>query len=74
MRAVYLESLRMLLNTIVCLLIFGAGLELNSSYLQIIAIVMYISYLIASVERRTTWNATKKKDDYRDKFPKSTKD
>tara|TARA_X000001036_G_scaffold18618_1_gene15717 strand:+ start:2871 stop:3056 length:186 start_codon:yes stop_codon:yes gene_type:complete len=60
----------MLLNTIVCLLIFGAGLELDSSYLQIIAVVMYISYLIASVERRTTWNATKKKGDYRDKFPK----
>ena len=70
MRALYLEALRMLLNTLVCLLIFGAGLELNSSYLQIIAVVMYISYLIASVERRTTWNATKKKGDYRDKFPK----
>ena len=70
MRALYLEALRMLLNTVVCLLIFGAGLELNSSYLQIIAVVMYISYLIASVERRTTWNATKKKGDYRDKFPK----
>ena len=70
MRALYLEALRMLLNTVVCLLIFGAGLELDSSYLQIIAVIMYISYLIASVERRTTWNATKKKGDYRDKFPK----
>ena len=70
MRAIYLETLRMLLNTVVCLLIFGAGLELDSSYLQIIAVVMYISYLIASIERRTTWNATKKKGDYRDKFPK----
>ena len=70
MRALYLEALRMLLNTVVCLLIFGAGLELDSSYLQIIAVVMYISYLIASVERRTTWNATKKKGDYRDKFPR----
>ena len=70
MRTLYLETFRMLLNTVVCILIFGAGLELNSSYLQIIAIVMYLSYLIASVERRTTWNATKKKTDYRDKFPK----
>ena len=70
MRTLYLEVLRMLLNTIVCLLIFGAGLEVDSSYLQIIAVVMYISYMIASVERRTTWNATKKKGDYRDKFPK----
>ena len=70
MRALYLETFRMLLNTIVCLLIFGAGLELNSSYLQIIAVVMYLGYLIASIERRTTWNATQKKTDYRDKFPK----
>ena len=70
MRALYLETFRMLLNTVVCILIFGAGLELQSSYLQVIAIVMYLSYLIASVERRTTWNATKKKSDYRDKFPK----
>tara|TARA_Y100001970_G_C14176603_1_gene827364 strand:- start:1559 stop:1774 length:216 start_codon:yes stop_codon:yes gene_type:complete len=70
MRALYLETFRMLLNTIVCLLIFGAGLELNSSYLQIIAVVMYLGYLIASIERRTTWNATQKKTDYRNKFPK----
>ena len=70
MRTLYLESLRMLLNTIVCLLIFGAGLELNSSYLQIIAVVMFAGHLIASIERRTTWNATKKKGDYRQKFPK----
>ena len=70
MRALYLETLRMLLNTVVCLLIFGAGLELDSSYLQIIAVAMYLSHLIASVERRTTWSATKKKSDYREKFPK----
>ena len=70
MRALYLEAFRMLLNTIVCILIFGAGLELQSAYLQIIGIVMYLSYLIASIERRTTWNATKKKTDYREKFPK----
>ena len=70
MRALYLEVLRMLLNTIVCILIFGAGLELDSSFLQIIAVVMYLSHLIASIERRTTWNATQKKTDYREKFPK----
>ena len=70
MRALYLETLRMLLNTVVCLLIFGAGLELSSSYLQIIAVIMYLSHLIASAERRTTWNATEKKSDYREKFPK----
>ena len=50
MRALYLETFRMLLNTVVCILIFGAGLELNSSYLQIIAVVMYLSHLIASIE------------------------
>ena len=70
MRALYLETFRMLLNTVVCILIFGAGLELKSSYLQVIALVMYLSQIIASMERRTTWNATKKKSDYREKFPK----
>ena len=70
MRALYLETFRMLLNTVVCILIFGAGLEIGSSYLQVIALVMYLSQVIASVERRTTWNATKKKSDYREKFPK----
>ena len=70
MRALYLETFRMLLNTVVCILIFGAGLELNSSYLQIIAVVMYLSHLIASIERRTTWNATLKKPEYREKYPK----
>ena len=70
MRALYLETFRMLLNTVVCILIFGAGLELQSSYLQVIALVMYLSQIIASMERRTTWNATKKKSDYREKFPK----
>ena len=70
MRALYLETLRMLLNTVVCILIFAAGIELASSNLQIIAVVMYLSKLIASIERRTTWDATKKKSDYREKFPK----
>jgi len=70
MRALYLETFRMLLNTVVCILIFGAGLELGSSYLQVIALVMYLSQIIASMERRTTWNATKKKSDYREKYPK----
>ena len=71
MRASYLEILRTLLNTIVCILIFFAGVELQSNYLQAIAIVMYFSKLIASSERSTTWNATQKKSEYRDKFPKN---
>ena len=71
MRALYLETLRMFINTVVCILVFGAGIELNSMNLQILAFVMYLSKLVASMERRTTWNATKKKTDYRDKFPKN---
>tara|TARA_Y100000588_G_C13885971_1_gene766592 strand:- start:484 stop:702 length:219 start_codon:yes stop_codon:yes gene_type:complete len=70
MRALYLETLRMLLNTVVCILIFAAGMEIPSTFLQIIAVVMYLSHMIASIERRITWEATKKKDDYREKFPK----
>tara|TARA_B100001540_G_C15300331_1_gene414499 strand:- start:128 stop:343 length:216 start_codon:yes stop_codon:yes gene_type:complete len=70
MRALYLETFRGILNTIICILIFAAGVELGSSNLQIIGFVMYATKLIALVERRTTWNATKKKTDYREKFPK----
>ena len=70
MRALYLETFRTLLNTIICILIFAAGVEVESTNLQIIAFVMFASKLVASAERRTTWNATKKKTDYRDKFPK----
>ena len=72
MRALYLEVLRMLLNTIACILLFAAGYndDPQNPYLMILAIVMYLSQLIASAERRTTWNATKKKSDYREKFPK----
>jgi hypothetical protein len=71
MRASYLEILRTLLNTIICILLFFAGVELQSNYLQAIAIIMYFSKLIASSERRITWNATQKKSEYRDKFPKN---
>ena len=70
MRALYLEVLRMLLNTIICILLFAAGIETESNYLQIIAVIMYASHLIASTERRTTWNATNKKASYREKYPK----
>jgi len=72
MRALYLEVLRMLLNTVACILLFAAGLNdvPQNPYLMIFAIIMYLSQLIASIERRTTWNATKKKSDYREKFPK----
>ena len=71
MRALYLEIIRIALNTIICILIFGAGIELDSSYLQVIAIIMWLSKMIASTERRTTWNATQKKPEYRDKFPRN---
>ena len=71
MRALYLEIFRSTINTIICFLIFGAGIELGSNYLQIIAILMWVSKMIASTERRTTWNATQKKPEYRKKFPKN---
>jgi len=70
MRALYLEIFRATINTIICILIFGAGLELESNYLQLIAILMWLSKMIASTERRTTWNATLKKPEYRKKYPK----
>ena len=47
-----------------------AGLELNSNHLQAIAGLMWISHLIASTERKTVWDATKKKSSYREEFPK----
>ena len=70
MRTFYLESLRMLLNTVICILLFAAGLEGDNIYLQIIAVLMYVSKLVASTERRTTWNATNKKSSYREKYPR----
>ena len=70
MRRMYLELIRMILNTIICMLIFGAGIELSSNYLQAIALLMWMGYLIASTERKTVWDATKKKSSYREEFPK----
>ena len=70
MRRMYLEVLRMVLYTIICMFIFGAGIELNSNYLQAIAGLMWMSHLIASTERKTVWDATKKKSSYREEFPK----
>ena len=70
MRRMYLELVRMILNKIICIFIFGAGIELNSNYLQAIAGLMWMSHLIASTERKTVWDATKKKSQYRKDFPK----
>ena len=70
MRRLYLEILRSTLNVIICILIFGAGLELESKFLQIIAILMWLSKMVASTERKTMWAATEKKSEYRKKFPK----
>jgi len=70
MRALYLELSRTLLNTIICVLIARAGIELGSNSLVAIAGIMWLSKIIAMMERRTTWKATKKKSDYRKEFPK----
>jgi hypothetical protein len=66
----YLELIRLGLNTVICMLIFAAGAELDSDYLQMIAGLMWISKIVASTERKTTWGATKKKRVYREEFPK----
>ena len=70
MRALYLESIRTLLNTMICILIARAGIELNSDPLVWIAGLMWFSKIVAMMERRTTWRATKKKRTYRQEFPK----
>ena len=70
MRRMYLELIRLTLNTFICMLIFAAGAELDSDYLQMIAGLMWISKIVASTERKTTWGATKKKTQYREEFPK----
>jgi len=70
MRRMYLELVRLTLNTFICILIFAAGIELDSDYLQMIAGLMWISKIVASTERKTTWVATKKKKIYRKEFPK----
>ena len=70
MRALYLESIRTLLNTMICILISRAGVELNSDPLVWIAGLMWFSKIVAMMERRTTWRATKKKQTYRQEFPK----
>ena len=49
---------------------FWCWVELNSNYLQAIAGLMWMSHLIASTERKTVWDATKKKSSYREEFPK----
>ena len=74
MRALYLELLRTTINTIVCILLLGAGIELQSDYLIIIAILTWLSKLIAMTERRTTWNATKKRGYYREQFREGTEE
>jgi len=74
MRALYLELLRTTINTIVCMLLLGAGIELQSNYLIIIAILTWLSKLIAMTERRTTWNATKKRGYYREQFREGTEE
>ena len=51
----------MILPLIICILIFAAGVELESSNLQIIGFVMYATKLIALVEKSKAWQMQKKK-------------
>mgnify|MGYP003139828062 CR=1 FL=1 len=74
MRALTLEIIRTFINTIICILIARAGFELQSDPLIWIAGLMWISKLVAMTERRTTWNATKKRSYYRKKFKQGTEE
>jgi hypothetical protein len=74
MRALTLEIIRTFINTIICILIATAGFELQSDPLVWIAGLMWISKIVAMSERRTTWNATKKRGYYREKFREGTEE
>ena len=68
MRALVLETIRTFINTVICILIARAGVELQSEPLIWIAGLMWISKLVAMTERRTTWKATRKKVFYKEKY------
>jgi len=71
MRALFLEVIRSALNIFICVFILKAGIDLESSYLIIASLLMFWSKIIAVTERRVTWEATKKKSFYVEKFRES---
>ncbi len=68
MRRMYLEIIRFGVNTIISIFLLGAGVELGSDYLILIALLTWISKIIAMTERSVTWRATKKKHFYKNKY------
>ena len=68
MRRIHLEIIRFGVNTIISIFLLGAGVELGSDYLILIALLTWISKIIAMTERSVTWRATRKKVFYKEKY------
>ena len=68
MRRVHLEIMRFGINTIISIFLLGAGVELDSDYLILIALLTWLSKIIDMTERSVTWRATRKKVFYKEKY------
>ena len=68
MRRIHLEIIRFGVNTLISIFLLGAAVELNSEYLMLIALLTWISKIIAMTERSVTWRATRKKVFYKEKY------
>ena len=68
MRRIHLEIIRFGVNTLISISLLGAAVELNSEYLMLIALLTWISKIIAMTERSVTWRATRKKVFYKEKY------
>ena len=68
MRRIHLEIIRFGVNTLISIFLLGAAVELNSDYLMLIALLTWLSKIIAMTERSVTWRATRKKVFYKEKY------
>ena len=68
MRRIHLEIIRFGVNTLISIFLLGAAVELNSDYLILIALLTWLSKIIAMTERSVTWRATRKKVFYKEKY------
>tara|TARA_Y100001963_G_scaffold33191_1_gene46068 strand:- start:94 stop:318 length:225 start_codon:yes stop_codon:yes gene_type:complete len=68
MRRIHLEIIRFGVNTLISIFLLGAAVELNSEYLMLIALLTWLSKIIAMTERSVTWRATRKKVFYKEKY------
>ena len=74
MRRMHLEIIRFGVNTMVSMMLLGASIELQSNYLLIVALLTWMSKIIAMTERSVTWRATKKRGYYREQFKEGTEE